>query len=126
MGLTADNEAIEEEQFDPDIAKALTMLGLCASEEDVSSTVTETVTADDTDEDSPDPYAQDEPGQLVKRQEPKPKEIYIDGKKWWDITDVLGNSEEIIALHTVPDTKRKQKGKMPKKNADGVLTRADR
>lgn len=116
-----------DEQLDPDIEKALTILGLSAREADISSTVTDSVSVDEPD--TPNPYEEEEAPdspKLMRRQEPKPKEIFIGGKRWWDITEILGNSEEIIALHTVPDPKKKKKGKVPKVNADGVLIRPDR
>lgn len=124
MGLKAENNATDDERFDPDIEKALTMLGLCAKAADVSSTVTGTTSVDQ--EDTPDPYASEDPQQLVRRQEPKAKIVYIDGKKWLDITEIVGNSEEIIALHTVPEKKRKSKNKPLPRNASGALSRADR
>ena len=71
-------------------------------------------------------YASEDPQQLVRRQEPKAKTVYIDGKKWLDITEIVGNSEEIIALHTVPEKKRKSKNKPLPRNASGALSRADR
>lgn len=115
-----------EEQLDPDIEKALSLLGLHAGEDDISSTITDSASVE---EEAPDPYEEDTDSgeqKLMRRQEPKAKEIFIGGKRWWDVTDLLSNSEEIIALHTVPDRKHKAKGKVPKVNADGVLTRPDR
>ena len=109
-----------DDSLNPNIEQALTLLGLRANAADVSSTVTGSTHADW--EDAPDPYASEEP-QLLRRQEPKPKDVYINGKHWLDITDVLGNSEEIIALRTVPGPPKKSKSKLPHRTADGVLTR---
>ena len=122
-----DNEQFdfETEAFDPDVSSMMSSLGLSMNDDDVSAVVTDTSSVND--ENAPDPYDySNENKPLVYRTVPKAKKIIVDGKEWWDITDVIGNMEEIAALNTTLAKPKDETIKPAFRDKDGILRRPDR
>lgn len=112
----------EVEALDPDISNMMSSLGLSMSDADVSAVVTGESYIEN---DMPDPGESDGDAPLRYAELPKKKKVVIGGKVYWDITDIIGNSEEIMAMNTVVKPKEKPMTKKPK-FADGIMRRPDR
>lgn len=112
----------EVEALDPDISNMMSSLGLSMSDSDVSAVVTgESYIENDVPD--PDDVPVDAP--LRYAELPKKKKVVIGGKVYWDVTDIIGNSEEIMAMRTVIKPKEKPAPKKPK-FGDGIMRRPDR
>lgn len=113
----------EVEALDPDVTSMMASLGLSMSDSDVSAVVTGETSIED--DDIPDPYEDTGDAPLQYQRQPQKKQVTINGKVWWDITELIGNSEEIAAMNTVLKPKE---SKIKKKSAfgDGIMRRPDR
>lgn len=118
--LEEKQETVVEEELDPVVAAALAKLNFCTGQ-NVSVKVTESSSVE---EENPDPYAEASGEvQLVYQRKPKAKRIIIAGKSWIDVTDIVGNFEEIAAMNT--EVIGKKKLRVIKPADDGVLRRED-